>query len=165
MKNYLDLANALAWKVYRKYTPSPPLEELKSEAYLKVAEALYTYDDSRGRSLKSHVYAKVSHGLQDFLRDNHYTTRSKVIQTNIVGYYADVRDHPIKNEELIDCDIIKLVWDKLTYRKKYIAVLYLLHGYRNRDIAKRIGVNETRITFQRKEMESLLRQCYFGEVV
>jgi DNA-directed RNA polymerase specialized sigma24 family protein len=83
------IAYKLAWEFSSKNNLIEP-EELISEALLGYAEALRTYDITKGVPLSSYIYRVVRNQLIDFVKNEalHYHTRIDDVQVS--GNYAEV---------------------------------------------------------------------------
>lgn len=128
-------------------------DELHSEALVALAEALTTFDPSRG-TLPAYVISKVRFRLSDYYRSNYWSamkvpkgTRVRVADETSVPKYA-TSTPPIALGDLIQQENLRelrAAWEKLQVRHQETLTALVGEGKTRADYARECGVTVSAI--------------------
>jgi RNA polymerase sigma factor (sigma-70 family) len=139
--NHIYLADQIAINKARNlYTIR--IDELKSAAYLGLVDAASKYDVEKCNSFPAYASLRIYGSIQDYLRELSWGGRSNRLKVtsgdeDVLEQGSDDPDQ----EEMFDFLI-----EQLDDRSRKIVSLYYRSEWKIKDIAKEIGVNESRIS-------------------
>ena len=172
IEKYMYIAE-IAAKQLSKYIINETFEELKSDCYLGLIEAIDSYTPSKGASLKNYLSFKTKLKALDHIRHrNHYKSDMKkhtiVVSDEIVEKLSEYPSES-KAEDAIEnvylreiARAIKGIWDE---RENKIIWLYFFVGLNHKEIGKELSISESRVSqlkkrALRKAKEKLIKEGF-----
>lgn len=123
--------------VYSRY-PDVEWDDLESQAWLIVSESIGSYDNTKGTTLGTYLYGRITYGLQDYIR------RSVLKEYNMNG----LRDHSdyleAETRGFTDAAEARMDLQSLISRTSGVArdILQLMaKGYNQLEVAEELKVS------------------------
>ena len=134
--------------VYQKY-PDVEWDDLESQAWLIVSESIGSYDSTKGTTLGTYLYGRITYGLQDYIR------RSVLKEYNMNG----LRDHSdyleAETQGFTDSADARMDLESLISRTSGVSrdiLLLMAKGYNQQEVADELKVTRQYINNTLKQI-------------
>lgn len=103
---YLPLIRLIATKIHSRLPSSVELDDLVSEGFLGLVDAISKFDPSRGHQLETYASSRIRGKILDYLRDNDWVSRHsrrkfKLVADTQAALLQELQREP-SNQEIAD---------------------------------------------------------------
>lgn len=149
VEQYVPLANKLAYKKKKVLPRFVDIEDLKSAAYLGLVEAASRYDPEYGVAFSTYAYPRIFGAIHDWLRNEGWGKRgesSKLLSLDIENDECSLKESVVAKDERNDKEFLEVVSFDLGQQAEDILRRYFIDLYSMKEVGKRFGVSESRIS-------------------
>ena len=158
-KIYLEYREKVFRYVRGKVSSVADAEDLTSEIFLKIQNAIDSYDEEKA-TLSTWIYTITHNAVCNFYRDERKRTLSldenALHLTDDAGVMAEIENEILKEQ-------LAVALETLTEREQDIIVLYYYHEIPLRDIAMKMGITYTNAKFLKHQAINKLK-CKMKEI-
>jgi len=149
VEQYVPLANKLAYKKKRVLPKFVDIEDLKSAAYLGLVEAASRYNSEYGVAFSTYAYPRIFGAIHDWLRKEGWGKRgefSKLLSLDVENEECSLKESVAAKDDRNDDEFLEVVSIDLDQQAKDILRQYFVDSYSMKEVGKRFGVSESRIS-------------------
>lgn len=161
---YIPLARKLAWKKHKTTPKNLQYEEIESAAYLGLVEAANKFDASKTVAFGFFAAFRINGAILDYLRELKWSGRNSDVEvqsldSEVCPLSLFVADDSRDNDAT---EFFDAATSKLDEVGKNLINMYFFEGLSLKEIGKRIGVCESRVSQLLKKAKTALSSnwCY-----
>lgn len=166
VEQYVPLANKLAYQKKRSLPAFVDVEELVSAAYLGLVEAANRFDPVKGIAFSTFAFPRISGAINDHLRSQWRASRANaqplVSLDQSAGDATALRDTIEARPE--KADRVEELFDEIVSNcdddAKNVLRLYYIEETPMKEVGRRMGVSESRISQLIKGYKTSIRSRY-----
>jgi RNA polymerase sigma-70 factor (ECF subfamily) len=155
-KLFLEKVSAITRKAISRKIPENEVEDVLQEILISIHKAKHTYDGNR--PVVPWVLSIVSFRVNDYLRVHYSKMQNSHVEISTVeDFLFDVTFSDDSNESVIE------VISDLPEKQKNILILMHVEGYTAKEVAKRIGMNESAVKVSAHRAYKVLKEKIWND--
>ena len=152
---HLTQVHALAKRLRSHVPRCVTLDDLIGAGTIGLIQAVHRFEPSRGRQFATYAKHRIRGAMLDFLREEDPLSRTEQLSAHEPrSEYAQARRFSTRVADRVDLDRARKC---LSERENRVISLLFDLDWQNRDVAKKLGVNESRVSQIRHAALSKLR--------
>lgn len=171
----LDLVKGMARRFQRRVPPCVTFDDLSSAGMVGLIHAVDRFDQARGLTFKSYAQHRIRGAMQDFLRDEDPLSRTERKRVRDCAHALAATGYGNSTSNVSIDDVhprylaapgstsfavrpeLQAARGHLSARENRVVTLLYDFGWKNREVATDLGVNESRISQIKQRAFSKLR--------